>query len=70
MTEKENENNSIIQWSGNFGLVDPESKFWNDLEEFGEKQLLNMKIIKIKVYTRLYSEKNIIVGINITYKKI
>jgi serine/threonine protein kinase len=52
----DSENNSeeddfieIIHYSGNFGGITSESKFWDDLEEIGEDILLKSKIIKIKI---------------------
>jgi len=40
MTEND-ENESVIDYTGNYGEVTTESESWDDLEDFGENQLLN-----------------------------
>ena len=67
MSDIEEEDNELIKYSGNYGGIDQNSKFWDDLEDIGEKELLKMKIIKITVYTGFYKEKNAIFGISFTY---
>ena len=42
------EEKELIHYSGNYGGITQESKFWDDFEEMGEKELLKLKIIKIK----------------------
>ena len=55
------EDNSIIQYSGNYGGgMTQESKFWDDLQDYGEKKLLNLKIIKVRIYSRKFNDKNAI----------
>ena len=68
MSDTEEEDNELIKYSGNYGGITHNSKFWDDLEDFGEKKLLKMKIIKITVYTGLYKEKDAILGISFTYR--
>ena len=68
--EGKDEDYSIIKDTTLYGEVNMQSLFWNDIEDFGEKVLLKMKIIKIRVYTGLYKEKNAIIGINITFKNV
>ncbi len=70
MSDTEEEENELIKYTGNFGGIDQQSKFWDDFEDFGEKPLLKMKIIKIKVYTGLYKEKNAIFGMSFTYRNL
>jgi hypothetical protein len=70
MSVDQNEDKSILKWSGNFGSTNPDSKFWDDLEIFGERTLYNMKIIKIKVYTGEMHNLTIILGLSITYKNL
>ena len=71
MTDQEEEEpKELIKYTGNYGGITQESKFWDDYDDFGEKQLLKMKIIKIKVYTGLYKEKTAIFGISFTYKNL
>ena len=60
----------IIRPTLNFGEVRQASTFWNDLDDFGEKELLKMKIIKIKVYTGLYQMQTVIVGISTTFRNV
>ena len=64
------EDNSIIKYSGNYGDITLESKFWDDLEDYGEKKLLNLKIIKIRIYSGKFKDKNAIFGIGFTYKDL
>jgi len=66
MSDKE-EDNSIINYSGNYGGITQESKFWDDLEDYGEKKLLNLKIIKIRIYSGKFNDKDAIFGIGFTY---
>lgn len=70
MSDTEEEDNELIKYTGNYGGIDQNSKFWDDFEDFGEKPLLKMKIIKIKVYTGLYKEKNAIFGVSFTYRNL
>lgn len=39
MSDNEEEDNSLIKYSGNYGGITPESKFWDDFEDFGEKNI-------------------------------
>ena len=64
------ENESVIKSSGIYGGINPESKFWDDSEDFGEKELLNLKITKIRIYTGKFNDKDAIFGIGITYKHL
>ena len=67
---EEEEENELIKYTGNYGGIDQESKFWDDFEEMGENELLNHKIVKIKILTGDYSGKKAIFGIDITYKNL
>ena len=64
------EDKSLIKYSGNYGGITQESQFWDDFEDIGEKELLKRKIIKIKIYTGKYNDKNAIFGISVTYKNL
>ena len=64
------EDNSIIKYSGNYGGITQESKFWDDLKDFGEKKLLNLKIIKFRIYSGKFNDKDAIFGIGFTYKDL
>ena len=66
--QDEEEQNEIIQYTSNFGLVTQDSKFWDDKEDFGENTLVKLKIIKIKIYTGTYEGKKAIFGLGFTYK--
>ena len=68
MNDIEEEDNDLVKYIGTYGGITQESKFWDDFEDFGEKKLLKMKIIKITVYTGLYKEKNASFGISFTYR--
>ena len=70
MSENEEEEKSIIQYSGNFGGITQESKFWDDFEDFGEKKLLNLKIIKVRIYSGKFNDKEAIFGVGFTYKDL
>ena len=37
---EEEEENELIKYTGNYGGIDQQSKFWDDKEDFGEKPLL------------------------------
>ena len=64
------EDDSIIKYSGNYGGVTQKSKFWDDLEDYGEKKLLNLKIIKVRIYSGKFNDKDAIFGIGFTYKDL
>ena len=70
----DSENNSeevdFIHYSGSFGGISQESKFWDVFEEIGEDNLLKSKIIKIKIFLGKYNEKICINGIAYTYKNL
>ena len=67
---EEKKNKSIIYSSLNYGLITLKSVFWNDLEEFKEKDFWKMKIIKFKIYTGYYQGKFAIFGISITRRNL
>ena len=69
MSDKE-EDNSIIRHSGNYGGITQESKLWDDLKDYGEKKLLNLKIIKVRIYSGKFNDKDAIFGIGFTYKDL
>ena len=51
MSEEEDEDEfDHIHYSGNYGGITQESKFWDDLEDMREEGLLKRKIIKVKIY--------------------
>ena len=70
MSVNEEEDNSLIKYSGNYGGITPESKFWDDFEDFGEKKILNLKITKVRIYSGKYNDKEAIFGVGFTYKDI
>jgi hypothetical protein len=70
MSESSDEEKSLIKYLSNYGGFTPESQFWDDLEDMGEKELLKRKIIKIKVYTGKYNGKDAIFGISVTFKNL
>jgi len=65
--ENESEDNSLIQQSLNYGIVDQDSKYWDDVEEIGENDILKYKISKIKIFSTKNEEKEIILGVEVTY---
>ena len=69
MSENE-EDNSLIKYSGTYGGITQESKFWDDFEDFGEKKLLNFKIIKVRIYSGKFNDKEAIFGVGFTYKDL
>ena len=70
MSDNEEEDNSLIKYSGNYGGITPESKFWDDFEDFGEKKILNLKITKVRIYSGKYNDKEAIFGVGFTYKDL
>jgi hypothetical protein len=68
MSEGKEEDDSKIHYTMNIGSINNESIFWNDLEDIGQKELMKMKITKIKVYIGLYQNKNAIMGISTTFR--
>lgn len=66
--QSEEDVNELIQYSGNYGGITQDSKFWDDFEELGEETLLKLKIIKIKIYTGKYNGKQAIFGLGFTFK--
>jgi hypothetical protein len=65
--EDEDEDYLLIQQSLNYGIVDQESKYWDDVEEIGENDILKYKISKIKIFSTKNEEKELILGIEVTY---
>ena len=70
MSDNEEEDNSLIKYSGNYGGITPESKFWDDFEDFGEKKILNLKITKVRIYSGKFNDKDAIFGVGFTYKDL
>ena len=68
--DEDEEDNSLIKYSCIFGTIKQISKFWDDLEDIGEKELLKYKIIKIKIYTGQNKDGTLITGVDMTYKNI
>ena len=66
MTEND-ENESVIDYTENYGEITTKSEIWDDFEDFGENQLLNSKISKIKIYLGKFKGKDAIVGISFTF---
>jgi len=62
------ENESVIKYSGIYGEITTESKCWDDFEDIGEKQMLNLKITKIKIYSGKFNNKDVIFGVGFTYR--
>lgn len=65
--EEESEDCSLIQQSLNYGIIDQESKYWDDVEEIGKNDLLKYKISKIKIFSTKNEEKEAILGVEVTY---
>ena len=67
------EENELVKYTGNYGGIDQESKFWDDYEEMGGEKgedLLKYKIVKIRIYTGKFGEKKAIVGVSFVYKNL
>jgi len=62
------ENESVIKYSGIYGEITTESKCWDDFDDIGEKQMLNLKITKIKIYSGKFNDKDVIFGLGFTYR--
>lgn len=70
MSDEEDEEKELVQYTGNYGLITQDSKFWDDYEEMGETDLLNRKIVKIKIYTGTFKEKKAIFGFDCIFKNL
>ena len=70
MSEQDEEEKEIIKYTGNYGGINQESKFWEDLEDMGEEELLKNKIVKIKIYSGHYQGKEAIFGVGIVHKNL
>ena len=70
MSSENDEDESVIKYSAHYGGISSEAKFWEDFEEFGEKQLLNSKITKVKIYLGKFEGKDAIFGIGFTYQNL
>jgi len=70
MSSENDEDESVIKYSAHYGGISSEAKFWEDFEEFGEKQLLNSKITKVKIYLGKFKGKDAIFGIGFTYQNL
>jgi hypothetical protein len=70
MSDNEEEDKSPIKYSGNYGGITQESQFWDDFEDYGEKKLLNLKLIKIRIYSGKFNDKDAIFGVGFTYKDL
>lgn len=60
----------IIEFDGLYGGIFEDSKFFDDYEDMGKEELLNYKIIKVKIYTGMIEDKKVIFGLSLTYKNI
>ena len=69
-TEEDEEEKLLINYTNNYGGISQESDFWDDLEEMGEEELLKHKIIKVKIFTGTFSEKQVIFGFSCIFKNI
>ena len=63
--EKENE---ILKYTPDYGLIDIDSKEWDDVRDIKITELLKRKITNIKIFSSKYNDKVIINGISITFK--
>ena len=71
MTEvNEDEKEEAIKYSDIFGLINIDSNLWDDNEFMGEKELLKYKIVKIKIYTGSYSNKQVIFGLSYVFRNL
>lgn len=68
--EDNEEEEEFVQYSGNYGGITQESVFWDDYEDMGEETLLKHKIIKIKIYSGTFSEKQVIFGFGCVFKNL
>ena len=60
----------VIKYTGNYGGITNESKFWDDLEDLGYETLMKHKITKIKIYSGSYQGKQVILGISYEFKNL
>ena len=67
---EEEEDKELIHYSGNYGGISQDSKFWDDYEDMGEEELLKHKIIKIRIYLGTIKKKQVIFGINYTFQNL
>lgn len=68
--EEEEMESELIKYSGNYGGITQDSKFWDDFEDMGEEALLKNKIVKVKIYTGKYRDKDVIIVVGFDFKNI
>ena len=69
--EEEADDSELIKYSGNYGSITNDSKFWDDFEDIGEEEvLLKSKIVKVKIYTGKYRDKDVLIGVGFNFKNI
>ena len=70
MEEKAKDSKELIEYNGQYGGIFEDSKYFDDSEDFGKEDLLNYKIINVKIYSGLIEDKKTIFGISLTFKNI
>lgn len=68
--EEVKEAKELIQFDGQYGGIFEESKYFDDYEDMGKEDLLNYKIINVKIYTGMIENKTVIFGLSLTFRNI
>ena len=55
----------MIEYNGQYGGIFEDSKYFDDAEDLGKEELLNYKIINLKIYTGLIEGKKAIFGLSL-----
>ena len=70
MDVKVKDSKQLIEYNGQYGGIFEDSKYFDDAEDIGKEELLNYKIINVKIYTGLIGGKKAIFGLSLTFKNI
>ena len=70
MEDKVKNSKQLIEYNGQYGGIFEDSKYFDDAEDLGKEELLNYKIINLKIYTGLIEGKKAIFGLSLTFKNI
>ena len=53
MEEKTKDSKELIEYNGQYGGIFEDSKYFDDSEDIGKEDILNYKIINVKIYSGL-----------------
>ena len=68
--EEAKDKKELIQFDGQYGGIFEDSKYFDDYEDMGKEELLNYKIINVKIYSGMIENKKAIFGFSLTFRNI